>query len=254
MRRQTKKQLLDLVNSILEAGTVLCSMPAGSAQMADMLTDIQAAAISVGEKIEEAEGEGTQAVFLLEKYCEELYLLSNETAELSKINRIGRLKVFLEQTIEAMDKFNETYDVVFLPYKASMWDCMESVWLAAKEDPNCTPYVIPIPYYDKNEDRTLGTMHYEVDMMPDYVPVTHYDDYNLEVNQPEVIYIHNPFDAGNRVTTVHPYFYSSELKKYTQMLVYIPYFMTNGALPESHDFLPVYAHADKIVLQNEDMI
>ena len=43
-------------------------------------------------------------------------------------------------------------EVVFLPYKASMWDSLESVWKAADEDPECDAYVIPIPYYDKNPD------------------------------------------------------------------------------------------------------
>ena len=32
-------------------------------------------------------------------------------------------------------------EVVFLPYKASMWDSLESVWKAAEEDPDCVAYV-----------------------------------------------------------------------------------------------------------------
>ena len=43
-------------------------------------------------------------------------------------------------------------EAVFLPYKASMWDSLESIWQAADEDPDCDAYVIPIPYYDKNPD------------------------------------------------------------------------------------------------------
>ncbi len=36
--------------------------------------------------------------------------------------------------------------IVFLPYKASMWDSLESVWRAAYEDKeHCEAYVVPIP-------------------------------------------------------------------------------------------------------------
>ena len=57
----------------------------------------------------------------------------------------------------------EWREAVFLPYKASMWDSLESVWRAAWEDPDCDAYVIPIPYYDRNPDRSLGELHYEGD-------------------------------------------------------------------------------------------
>ena len=43
-------------------------------------------------------------------------------------------------------------EVVFLPYKASMWDSLESVWKRYEDDPLVDAYVIPIPYYDKNPD------------------------------------------------------------------------------------------------------
>ena len=41
---------------------------------------------------------------------------------------------------------------VFLPYKVSMWDSMETVWKAADKDPDCDAYVVPIPYFDKDQD------------------------------------------------------------------------------------------------------
>ena len=41
---------------------------------------------------------------------------------------------------------------VFLPYKASMWDSLESVWRAADADSEWTSLVMPIPYFTKNKD------------------------------------------------------------------------------------------------------
>ena len=46
-------------------------------------------------------------------------------------------------------------EVVFFPYKASMWDCMESVWRLLKEDSAFECHVVPIPYYEKDENVDL---------------------------------------------------------------------------------------------------
>jgi len=49
-------------------------------------------------------------------------------------------------------------------------------------------YVIPIPYYDRNSDGSLAEMHYEGDMFPQEVPITHYLTYDISKNKPDVIY------------------------------------------------------------------
>ena len=116
--------------------------------------------------------------------------------------------------------------IVFLPYKASMWDSLESIWKAAYEDKeNCNAYVVPIPYADLNPDGSAAKWHSERDLFPDYVPTLDYKTFDLEALHPDVIFIHNPYDNYNRVTSVDPRFYSSELKKYTDKLVYVPYFV-----------------------------
>ncbi len=55
--------------------------------------------------------------------------------------------------------------------------------------------------------------------------LTDWQSYNFEDRMPDVIYIHNAYDNCNRVTSVHSKFYSGNLKKYTEKLVYIPYFV-----------------------------
>ena len=97
-------------------------------------------------------------------------------------------------------------EAVFLPYKASMWDSLESIWKAADEDPDYDEYVIPIPYYDKKPNGNFEEMHYEGSQYPDYVPVTWYENYDFEKRKPDMIFIHNPYDECNYVTSVHPFF------------------------------------------------
>lgn len=139
---------------------------------------------------------------------------------------------------------------------------MESVWKAADEDPDCDAYVVPIPYYDRNPDHSLGEFHYEGGDFPDYVPIIHYEAYDFEKRRPDVVYIHNPYDDTNYVTSVDPRVYSNELKKYTDKLVYIPYFVLsepdannpNDVDAISHFVItPVVLNADKVIVQSEAM-
>lgn len=255
MRRYIKKQLLEIIDTLAEANQMLRDIfKSGTVKgITNLLADEQDAAISIGDQIEEVEGEGTEAVSSLEKYCEILWQMSQITIVSEAWEIIGQLNSQLQQIKKSIEDIQEQIDVVFLPYKASMWDCMETVWRAADEDLTCKAYVIPIPYYDRNADGSFGQMHYEGDLLPDYVPVTSYQEYLLEQKHPEVIYIHNPYDEYNRVTSVAPEFYSSKINAFTDMLVYIPYFSTQGHLPKTHDFLPAYVYADKIILQNETM-
>ena len=123
--------------------------------------------------------------------------------------------------------------------------------MAADQDENCDAYVIPIPYYDKNPDGTFKEEHYEADLFPDYVPITNYEEYNFEERRPDAVFIHNPYDQYNFVTSVHPFFYSSNLKQYTDTLVYIPYYATTGGMSEAQSQCVAYYYVDYIVIQTE---
>lgn len=153
-------------------------------------------------------------------------------------------------------------EVVFLPYKASMWDSLESVWKAADSDENTDAYVIPIPYFDKNPDGSLREEHYEGGLYPEYVSITRYDEYDFKNRRPDVIYIHNPYDDCNFVTSVHPFFYSKNLKQFTDKLVYIPYFILGEISPDNREAVegikhfcttPGVINADKVIVQSEAM-
>ncbi|SFB11949.1 cytidyltransferase-like domain-containing protein [Selenomonas ruminantium] len=141
-------------------------------------------------------------------------------------------------------------EVLFLPYKASMWDSMESVWQAVCRDEDCHAVVMPIPYADLNADGSVRRWNCERDKFPDYVPTVDWQSYDLARQKPAVIYIHNPYDDGNRITMVESEFFSRNLRKYTDMLVYIPYFAWTGVWPGNHLNLPCYEQVDKIIVQS----
>lgn len=225
----------------------------------ELLAECQDVAIALGSHIEKLYGLGTQTVSALEQYCECLYQVSVEMT-------LDACKTLGDATAKIRDvyvtEFPERKEVVFLPYNASMWDSLESVWKAAEEDPDCDAYVVPIPYYDLDEERNFIKKHYEGDLYPEDVPVISYEVYDLELRQPDVIFIHNPYDEGNRVTSIAPEFYSSRIKDFTDKLVYIPYFVLPEIQPDNQKaienikhfcYLPGTIYADKVIVQSENM-
>lgn len=258
MRKWQKGQIRELLQTLVEAVDELKDLynKREFAAITMLLADCQNAAENVGCLIEHLEREGIQTVSLLEEYCELLYHISQkkdckedtETFVRPLRNQLNAIKSTFEKEIK-----QERIEVVFFPYKASMWDSLESVWLAAREDVNCDAYVVPIPYYERQSDGTLGQIHYEGDKYPTYVPITNWQEYNVEIRHPDVIFIHSPYDAHNYVTSILPDFYSEQLKKHTDLLVYIPYFVTFGDLPDALCITEGSINADKVIVQSENV-
>jgi len=87
----------------------------------------------------------------------------------------------------------------------------------------------------------------------------------LAEHKPDMIFIHNPYDEYNYVTSIHPAFYVPELKKYAKEVVYIPYFVLaepNPDVPMTTEYeehmetfcmQPGVIHSDKVIVQSEAM-
>ncbi len=256
MNREQKRQILDCVETLQRAHEEirLALSQKKYDTVGNMLSECQEFAVSIGESIEKIEGEGHMVVPYLEEYCEILYnvfekIKGGNIDEVSINKKLRKKLSKIDNCIRYGIKVKKV--AVFLPYKASMWDSLESVWKAAAADPECTAYVIPIPYYDKNPDGSFGKKHYEGYQYPEYVPITKYDKFDFETLRPDMIFIHNPYDDVNYITSVPPFFFSENLKKYTDCLVYIPYYATAGGMSQSRRLCPVYFHVDYIVIQSE---
>lgn len=223
------------------------------ADLTDTLTACQEIAIQIGNSVEEAALDKAGAlVHLLESYCEQIYQISVISKKEHNSDACKQILSDYEETIaQQLGMLPIRTEIVFFPYKASMWDALESVWREAVQDERCDVYVVPIPYCDKNPDGSAKEWHYEGGFFPEYVPITAYDKYAIEAHMPDVAYIHNPYDGYNLVTSVAPAFYSSELKKYVRKLVYIPYFYAGATLSDHQSTLPAYENIDYVVLPGE---
>lgn len=266
MKRYKKKELLETVSMLTSANdTIVKVIKANSGGAMEVLTMCQESAILMGTYIESMDNKYSYLVRFLEDYCESVFQMSEAVTDEAQCRRIAKkIRKQLSQFRRGIvyDLPNDRKEVVFLPYKASMWDSLESVWKRADADENIDAYVIPIPYFDKNPDGTFREEHYEGDQYPANVPITDYKSYDFEGRRPDEIYIHNGYDSYNIVTSVHPFFYSENLKKFTDCLIYIPYFVLAEPDPENMDAvknlsgfctIPAVFHADKVIVQSEAM-
>ena len=257
MRKRKKEQILSLLQSYEEAHSTertLIEEGKGEAVIS-LLVLCQEGMEKVEKDIPVHAGEEGRWQVLFSSYQESLYrvflALSGEKEDPEGARQ------FLRQAESVFRKIQEEVEhlpvhtlVLFLPYKASMWDSMASVYQAARQDPSSEALVMPITYFEKKEDGSFGEARNEKEQFPKEIPLLT-EDFSLEEEQPDILYIHNPYNAANRVTSVHPRYYSSNLKKYTRNLVFIPYYINVGASSFGSLFLPAYRDVDFIVTQNE---
>lgn len=166
-------------------------------------------------------GQEHEIIKLLEDFYKKIYLVSvNELTVKHLSEVVHKISAYIKNTVP------DRFEIAFFCYKASMSDCLESIYFAAKNDPNCDAYFIPIPYYDKNPDGSFAKMYFEgVGCYSDKYELTDWRKYNVKERRPDVIFIMNPYDEANHVTSIHPDFYSSRLKKYTDCLIHVDYGM-----------------------------
>ncbi|HET6865023.1 MAG TPA: hypothetical protein VFH80_03835 [Solirubrobacteraceae bacterium] len=242
MRKRERDQLLTVVDSMLDGARQLPYLEPASVRR--MAGDILAAV-----PLLDAPGyEGAREE--IERTAERLRTAAGADTSSVEHELIGQLRA-LKQRLRA--DANITYTVVFMPYNASMWDSLHTIWAAADADPRVEAIVVPIPYADRLPDGSAGAWHVHTNDLPSEVRVTPYTEFDLQATHPDVIYVHNPYDGNNRVTSVAPQFYSAELRPHTDLLVYVPYYVS-PTTPGEHLYLsPSFELFDKVIVQSEEI-
>jgi hypothetical protein len=263
MRKLHQKQISELAGTLAEAHAEIKRMlAAGQSEAAiGLLSECQEVAARIGDFIEQLAGEGTKTVAHLEEYRE---LLRRAAAEIggpggggdgrhnsALVKPLQKQLAKTEHSVRT-DLKPDGIEMVFLPYKASMWDSFETVWLAAKGDPACDAYVVPIPYCELNPDGSFGKMHCDDKEYPDYVPIVDWREYDIEARRPDVIFIHYQYDDSAGNASILPDFYGKRLRAHCDLLVYIPYFVIVGdAVADYCGRLPGEVYAHRVILQSE---
>ena len=253
MRRYLKRSIHELLETIEQMHELLSA--ARFKEYSDCLPGLQEAAIAIGGFLESS-GENCDAIIhALEKYCEDVYQYSIAEQIPQKKENFKVMEDSINFIIDKIEKEikEDKLDILFMPYKADMWTSLASIWEAAKKDSECQVKVMPIPYYDIGDVKNIQFI-YEGDRFPKEIEIIDYNNYSIEENHPDIIFIHNPYDGNNNLTRVPQYYYSSNVKNHTGMLIYSPYFTVGNYNSQVHDFMyetPGVLNADYVIAQSE---
>ena len=267
MEKYKKKDMLEAVNLLLHVNdSVVKNAKANKKEdIIEALAQCQDVALALGNYLESLGEIGEGFVHILEDYCENLYhmsLIFSDENLCRKVSKKVKKQLSSLKTSISLELPSDKIEMVFLPYKVSMWDSLESVWRAASEDSECEAYVMPIPYFERDLKGELAVEHYEGNQFPKDVPIVNYLDYNLMEHKPDVVFIHNPYDQHNYVTSIHPSYYIPELKKCGCKIVYIPYYISSEANPdalevqngrEGYVITPGVLYSDMVFVQSENI-
>lgn len=259
MRKLHKNQILELTATLNEACRDL--KKAQDKEFVGLCIEIQDFVSGIFAYVETVVGEDSALSNHLRKFYELIFHAAQGEADVKQL-----LKAVHEIIVSANALKPDQMEVVFFCYKASMSDCFESVYFAAKEDPACDVYFVPIPYFDRNLDGSFAKMHLEGEgCYSDKYELTDWQSYDVTTRRPDVIFIMNPYDNQNRVTSVHPDFYSSRLKECTDTLVYIEYGLPYWVAKDPHTeeikekyreegtILPAYLHCDYSIVYSKEL-
>ena len=237
MRKRTAKKLVKCVDDILSS--------------MEMLTEFKGNSYMVS-KVKKVCNDNT-AVLETEKDAGQRYSeLLNEFKKKIESSDIEGAKKPADD-FKNLISDSVVYKVVFMPYKASMWDSLESIWMAADKDKRCEAVVVPITYYELDSNRNPAKRVNEREEFPEYVPVVNDEEYDLENDLPDIIYIHNPYDDTNSITRIDSRYYSWNLKKYCEKLVYVPYYKWVDGV-SSTSFKSAMYYADYTVQSSDDAV
>ncbi len=237
-----------------------------------LLGECQNTAIQIGTRVEERKGGECDFVKKWENYCEVVFGIHQEICEESRNDTEGladcvqeRLNAVILDIEAHLDELKEKKEVVFIPYKASLWHGgMQRAWEEAVQQEDTEVYVIPAPYYYKDAYGRAKTekVCYEMEDYPKNVTITNYEEYDFQLHHPDRIVIQCPYDEYNYGITIHPFFYAKNLVKYTEDLVYIPGLLMDEAGDEenrqrynlkSYCNMPGVVYADHVIVQSGQM-
>ena len=240
------------------------------------LSELQNNIVSFGTLTESIKGEDCNTVKLLEQYLEVIYKVAKyvqkfdesinyeESAENKYAECDEEVKDTFVSISEAIDsEIVNRRSVLFLPVKAKHFSSMRMAYEMETATPDTDVYVMPLPYYYKEYDGSFkDEMHIDTEeFIKANIPVTDYSRFDLSLLCPEKIYINSAYDEYNMAVSVDTRFYARNVKKYTEKLIYIPYFklmeFDRANYPcwynmQYYCTVPGVVMADKVYVQSEN--
>lgn len=221
MKRDSKRVVLHIIDEMLQ---IHHQMQVGMCLDSSIFVELKQAANTIANYLQTFEADGI-IIDQLHEYCD--YVTQFTDDAILKLNNIAI--EMLKQIRDSIRGFFSNYKkkILFIPYKASMWDAFDTVYRYISENTGNDVRVMPIPYYNMELGKNIIAEFYEGYDFPSYLNILDYKKYDFDKEEPDVIFIHNPYDQYNYVTRIDENFFSGKLARYTDHLVYIPYDVAN---------------------------
>lgn len=234
--------------------------------------DAQSLAVDLGTLTEQLKGEDNShcinVVNALQAFCDALYQDFQQYEG-------GTLQGGLALSREALDALRRVVkqevidrrEILFLPIGYKEWDSLQPI--AQEEADDMTDIsIVPLPLMNKDiygnvlmiEDDIIRAAH--IDRYPENYSYTDWAAYDIKLHCPDKIYIQNPYDEQNPYLTVPMQFYSVNLRRYTNNLIYVPLGATDEFCKEDrNDYYnlkhyitaPGVVYADRVHVQSDNM-
>lgn len=198
----------------------------------DVLAQCQEIAIQIGEIIEERAVSPESIIPGLEAYCEFIYNTHMKVTEgniLSNLDQVRKETDEWGQRVIGLLKIDpsEKREIVILSCHGRWWDPIyQDLYDRLKDKKDVHIVVIPVPLFDRDEQGEIrkDSMRIDSEGIPDHVELTQYESYSFPERLPDEVYIQTPADEYEEGMSVHPFFYSSSIRRYTKKLVFMPPF------------------------------
>lgn len=162
---------------------------------------------------------------------------------------------------EIVQRTTPTINIVFICYNYSMWDSFHTIWKSANADKNCDVVVLPIPFYEIKNNNELVKHDVNLKTYPKQLQAKDYKIYSIEDSKPDIVYIHNPYDQYNKITITDEVYFSYNIKKYCDLLVYVPYYLAARRFSSFNRFakepdliygLPAEINSDYLIVSTDE--
>lgn len=281
-----KEQYLSAAQAVSDSSLVL-----NPGDKADAFTqtvgDLQQLAADLGTLAENVKGEKKECtikiVGALQRFCDVIWEEYNEVvadcigsengadaAKLHHAQSFGARSLSALSEVSAAVKENilDRKEVLFLSIGPLEWNALDKYYREAVKDDKTDVVVIPLPFMKKRFLGEINMTETEIDAAvelssyPSGIEYTNWRDYDLEMHAPEIVYTNNLYDGANPCLTIPPYYYSQNVIKYADEVIYVPIADTSEI--SSEDIIDIYnmGHyvvspgvilADKIMVQSENI-
>ncbi|MFN2927363.1 phosphorylcholine transferase LicD [Lachnospiraceae bacterium YH-ros2228] len=225
--------------------------------------NLQKLAVAIGNQIESSRGTKHVCIPTIEAYCEQVYqcfvLLTKGELTLENLKCQKNLFDIMRNQIQT--EYLDRREVLFLLDRRKNWKAIESLWKVFSEDPAADVSVLMMPFFYKNADSSLKEDK-KMDPpsgIPDEVQMVTEESYPIASRHPDLIITVNGYDYFNYIRSVPLSLYTKVLWKYTDQLIYIPWFKIDAFTENDPQWvtvkyfaqIPGVFYADRTVVQSE---